>query len=140
MKSCRCPDCLSACLNDPGRLLPDDLPRIARKMGISRDELERSFLVFHRLIQGGIEARVPAPLKLKNGMPMAEPGSTVDRHYEGKPGRCIFLDDNSGCLLHPVKPFECSAYLGCRHTFLGRRYKADSVRSYFLARWKKQSS
>jgi len=122
---------------DPGRLLPDDLPRIARKLGVSRDELLKRFLVFHLHRQGNSEIQVPSPLKLKNGVALAEPGTIVDRHYEGRPGRCIFLDQENRCALHPDKPFECRAYLGCRHTFLGRRYNADFVRSYFLARWKK---
>jgi Fe-S-cluster containining protein len=49
----------------------------------------------------------------------------------------VFLSEDGLCRIHPVKPFECAAYMGCRHTFLGRPYRKKDVEAFFVSRWRK---
>jgi len=45
MENCNCNECISACLNDPGRLIPDDMSRLSRLLKISERDLENDYLV-----------------------------------------------------------------------------------------------
>jgi len=137
MDDCQCPRCVSACLSDPGRLVPDDLPKIAAFLKISEKELLSQWLV--RIpIQIKKEAILSlAPVKKKGNRWLAPAGSIVPDYYPKEKGRCLFLDENQRCSIQPVKPFECRAYMGCRHTFLGRPYRAVDVERFFFSRWRK---
>jgi Fe-S-cluster containining protein len=136
MDACGCERCVSACRNDPGRLVPADLKKIAAFLKISESELKASYLV-----------RIPAadnrhvfflaPAKTKANRFLAAPGSIVPDYYDKEKGRCVFLTPEGLCAILAVKPFECAAYMGCRHTFLGRPYKKRSVEEFFVSRWKK---
>jgi len=136
MDACRCERCTSACRNDPGRLVPTDLKKIAAFLGISEKALKDTYLV---RIPAAKNIRVffLAPAKIKAGRLLAAPGALVPDYYEGEKGRCIFLSPEGLCAIHEVKPFECAAYLGCRHTFLGRPYKKKDVEAFFISRWRK---
>jgi Fe-S-cluster containining protein len=70
---------------------------------------------------------------------LAAPGSTVPAYYAGEKGRCVFLSPEGLCAIHPVKPFECAAYMGCRHTFLGRPYRKKNVEEFFVRRWRSEA-
>ncbi len=136
MTSCSCDKCVSACKNDPGRLIPEDLPKLAGFLNYTVEELIISSLVKIPLSKkGGIYAFAPA--KLKGKRLLAKPGTVVPDFYTKEHGTCIFLDDNGFCTIHEVKPFECGAYMGCKHTFMGKPYKEKHVEEYFLMKWKK---
>ena len=117
--------------------MPADLKKIADFLKIGEKELRDSYLV--RIPAAGKSSRIHflAPAKTKAGRFLAAPGTTVPEYYEKEKGRCIFLSPDGLCAIHPVKPFECAAYMGCRHTFLGRPYKKKSVEEFFVSRWKK---
>ncbi len=136
MESCGCEKCVSACKNDPGRLLPEELPKLAAFLELTVEELILSFLVKIPL-RGREVIYAYAPAKLKGKRFMAEPGSVVPDYYSRERGSCVFLDENGLCSVHSVKPFECGAYMGCKNTFLGKPYRERQVEEYFLLRWKK---
>lgn len=136
MAECNCDECVSACRNDPGRLVPDDLKKIAEYLSIDIPVLEREYLVRIPMTHKGVTVCALAPAKRKGKRFVAEPGSVAPDYYADEKGRCVFLDERDLCGIHKVKPFECGAYMGCKHTFLGRPYKEKSVEEFFFMRWK----
>ena len=136
MTGCSCPQCVSACRNDPGRLVPADLPVLAAFLDLSVDELIAAYLV--RIPLAGKEKVCAlAPAKLKGKRFLADPGPVVPDYYTEERGTCVFLDENGLCTVHEVKPFECGAYMGCRNTFLGRPYREKQVEEFFIQKWRK---
>ena len=136
MESCTCPKCISACLNDPGRLVPEDLQKLAAELGMTEADVIATYLVKIPLTPGE-HMYALAPAKRKGKRLLAEPGTVVPDYYAIEPGACIFFDGKGSCTVHAAKPFECKAYLGCKHTFLGKPYKKKYVEEYFLLRWRK---
>jgi len=139
MDACACEKCVSACRRDPGRLIPGDVKKIAAFLGIGEKELLERYLV--RIPAKGGNRRVsvhfPAPAKIKASRFLAAPGTVVPDYYDAENGRCVFLTSEGNCQIHEVKPFECAAYMGCKHTFLGRPYKEKDVETFFISRWRK---
>jgi Fe-S-cluster containining protein len=136
MENCNCNECISACHNDPGRLIPSDIPRLSRLLKISELDLENNYLVRVQVRSNGHTAHALVPAKIKGRRFIAEPGTTALDYYSEEKGRCIFLDDKDRCSVHEAKPFECGAYMGCRNTFLGKPYRAKAVEELFYKRWK----
>lgn len=136
MESCSCPDCICACRIDPGRLVPEDLPKLARLLGLAEAELIAGYLVKIPLSPAE-HMYALAPAKRKGKRFIAEPGTIVPDYYTSERGVCVFLEEKGLCRVHGAKPFECSAYLGCKNTFLGKPYKKKYVEEYFLLRWRK---
>jgi len=137
MEACGCEKCISACRRDPGRLVPADLKRIAAFLHLTEKDLLARHLVL--IPAKGRERHVYflAPAKIKASRLLAPPGTVVPDYYAEENGRCVFLSAEGLCLIHEVKPFECAAYMGCRHTFLGRPYKEKDVDTFFVSRWRK---
>lgn len=134
---CSCEKCVSACKNYPGRLLPQDLRGIADFLGISTDELVDAYLVVEYVENAGRKMFMFSPAKLRRGgKPLFSPGEVVEEWYLTKQGRCIFLDSGDRCSIHPVKPFECREYLGCRNTFMGKPYKQKTADLFFFNHWR----
>jgi Fe-S-cluster containining protein len=135
--ACRCEKCTSACRRDPGRLVPADVKKIAAFLNLSEKELLARHLV--RIPARGRNRHVHflAPAKTKAERFLAAPGTVVPDYYGEENGRCVFLSAEGLCRIHEVKPFECAAYMGCRHTFLGRQYKEKDVEAFFASRWRK---
>ncbi len=137
MDACSCDKCISACRSDPGRLLPEDVAKIAAFLKLGEPELIATYLVKRPVKHGTRKVMILAPAKRKGRRFVCEPGSEVPDYYEQEKGVCVFLDESGRCAIHPVKPFECAAYMGCRHTFLGRPYRAHQVETFFLTRWRR---
>jgi Fe-S-cluster containining protein len=135
MESCGCEKCISACRRDPGRLVPADLKRLASFLEIGEEELRRKYLVI--IPARSSHVRFLAPAKIKASRFLAAPGTVVPGYYADEKGRCVFLTQDGLCRVHEAKPFECAAYMGCRHTFLGRPYKEKDVEAFFISRWRK---
>jgi len=138
MENCICDECVSACRNDPGRLVPDDVSKLARRLGISERDLENDYLVRVPVASDGQTVHALAPAKRKGRRFVAEPGTDAPDYYASEQGRCIFLDDTDRCSVHEAKPFECGAYMGCRDTFLGKPYRTKTVEGFFHKRWKER--
>ena len=139
MESCSCDECISACKNDPGRLVPDDLPKLSKFLSIDISTLEKEYLVRIPITYNGTTVHALAPAKRKGKRFVAEPGTTAKDYYTDEEGVCIFLDDQGMCGVHEAKPFECDAYMGCKNTFLGRPYRERQVEEFFFKRWKGNS-
>ena len=136
MAGCSCEKCVSACKNDPGRLVPDDLAKLSAYLAIDIPTLEKEYLVRIPMKHKGVTVYALAPAKRKGKRFVAEPGSVAPDYYTDEKGECVFLDSEGLCTVHKVKPFECGAYMGCTHTFLGRPYRDKTVEEFFLMRWK----
>lgn len=136
MESCSCKECISACHNDPGRLVPEDIAKISAHLGITKEELLANYLVKIDIAKGQLHAVALAPAKRKGKHFVAEPGTVAQDYYTQERGSCIFLDEKDHCSIHTVKPYECGAYMGCTHTFNGRPYREKQVEEYFFTRWK----
>jgi Fe-S-cluster containining protein len=136
MENCSCAECVSACKNDPGRLVPEDVDKIAKHLGISREELISDYLVKIETSKQNSNAIALAPAKRKGKRFVSEPGTVAPDYYAQEKGSCIFLSDSGMCTIHSVKPFECGAYMGCKNTFLGRPYREKQVEEYFFVRWR----
>ena len=137
MDACACERCISACRRDPGRLIPADMKKIAVFLKLNENDLLAGYLVRIAAGSKNNQLHVPAPAKLKAGRFLAAPGSVVPEYYVHEKGRCVFLTAENQCSIHAVKPFECAAYMGCRHTFLGRPYREKDVEAFFVSRWRK---
>lgn len=137
MQACSCDACASACRNDPGRFLPGEIDRLAAYLKISVEELWREYLILKKLSLKGSFIWVPAPAKFKTKFRyVTKPGHRAKDYHEKERGRCVFLNSEGLCTIHAVKPYECGAYMGCKHTFQGRPYKAAQVEAYFFKHWK----
>jgi Fe-S-cluster containining protein len=139
MENCSCKECISACLNDPGRLVPGDIPKLSRHLKVPESDLENEYLIRVPVRSNGQTVYALAPVKKKGRRFIAKPGSIAPDYYAEEKGRCIFLDDTNRCSVHEAKPFECGAYMGCRNTFLGKPYRAKTVEEYFYKRWKSKT-
>lgn len=140
MKPCNCDSCISACKNDPGRLIPQDIPKIAEKLKITAEQCIKEFFVRVPTVVRNETVYALTPAKRKGKHFVSQPGTiagkTAGKEYSNIPGICIFLEDNGDCSIHDVKPFECKAYMGCSHTFLGKPYREKTVEEYFFSRWR----
>ena len=136
MESCSCPECVSACRNDPGRLVPEDVLKIATYLKITPAELTEEYLVRIPVEKQSVTVYALAPAKRKGKRFIAEPGTIAPDYYIRERGSCVFLDERGLCSIHAVKPFECGAYMGCKDTFLGKPYREKQVEEYFFTRWK----
>jgi len=139
MESCNCPECVSACSTDPGRFLPEDIQKLAGLLGISQAELLDQYLV-KILLSSKDSVYGLAPAKRKGKRYIAAPGTVAPDYYARERGVCVFLDEQGACAIQGAKPFECSAYMGCKNTFLGRPYRKNYVEEFFLLRWRKAQS
>lgn len=93
---CDCAFCLAACETMPGATAPGDVERIAEFLG--RDDVDE-FVVENFLASSG------AVVQLDDGRRLNVP-SLVPRQDEQ--GRCVFLQDDGHCSVHPVSPFGCA--------------------------------
>jgi Fe-S-cluster containining protein len=103
--SCECDHCRAACLNAPGWFMPDQIPRLARKLRLTVEETFRKYLAIGvtQLADGTQKAGV-MPHKLRDGK---KPGARWSLGEIAGPGRCIFYD-RGRCSIYAVRPFECA--------------------------------
>jgi Fe-S-cluster containining protein len=94
--TCACKNCTACCRRQPGSLIPGDLERIARHLQIPQSEAEKYFWASPgSLVRDTSTGRVHRI------------GSITPRFRKG---RCVFLDENDRCSIHPVAPFGCSHF------------------------------
>ena len=109
--TCDCHNCAAGCKSMPGALIPGDLERIQAHVGDQSAEfVDKHFQASEGalVVLQGIPTRVP---------------SLVPRQDDAD--RCVFLDADDRCSIHPVAPFCCS-YVD---THQGRR--EGDERAYF---------
>lgn len=96
--SCACSDCASCCKVQPGFLIPSDVQKIADYMQLPVEQCAQTYL---RKSPGALVADVATGRKFYIGSIVPAPDDS---------GRCVFLDTQDRCLIHPVSPFGCSMF------------------------------
>lgn len=92
---CKCESCSVGCKHGSGCLVKEDIPRIAKFMGITEEVLKKEFL--EEVEKFNTKKYRPKILR-------------KDKPY----GKCIFFDEEIGCKVHEVKPLECKISMGCK--------------------------
>ena len=92
--ACKCEACTVGCRHGSGFLVEEDIPRIAKFLGITEDVLKKEFL--EEVEKFNTKKLRPRVLR-KN------------KQY----GKCIFFDEEIGCKVHEAKPLECKVAMGC---------------------------
>ena len=92
---CKCESCSVGCKHGSGFLVKEDIPRIAKFMGITEEVLKKEFL--EEVEKFNTKKYRPKILR-------------KDKPY----GKCIFFDEEIGCKVHEVKPLECKISMGCK--------------------------
>lgn len=84
-----CDRCNNCCKYDAGIVLEEDIPRIAKHLNMNNQDFKEKHLIPHERFNKACYK--PRQEKEK-----------------GKPyGRCTFLDEQKGCMIHDVKPLHC---------------------------------
>lgn len=93
---CKCEACTVGCRHGSGFLIDEDVPKIAKFLGIAEEVLKKEFL---EEVEKFNTKRYRPKILRKN-----------------KPyGKCIFFDEEIGCRVHEVKPLECKISMGCKY-------------------------
>ena len=94
--SCACAECVACCKRQPGALAPGEFERIAAFLGEDREEAKVHFWAS------------PGALVMDTQTGRTFRIGTVTPRMEG--GRCVFLDAQDRCRIHPVAPFGCAMF------------------------------
>lgn len=106
-RSCTCKKCIECCNHQPGWFLPGEAEKAAEHLNMTFDDFKNEFLVIEYWVGG---AMVYAPRKKYQPK-----GCIVAAHSDAFiPGKCVFLDKNSRCRIHTVKPAECKEVMACQ--------------------------
>jgi Fe-S-cluster containining protein len=101
---CACKECVACCKRQPGPLAPGDFERIvdytAEKQGLSHE-------VAFEQVKKQLCASPGSLVKDVIGGIVKRIGSITPRMERG---RCVFLDENDRCKIHPVAPFGCAYF------------------------------
>jgi len=92
---CACKTCTNCCRVQPGPLAHGDFERIADFLGEDREQAKRHFW-----------ASPGALVRLGSGETVRV-GTITPKRVKG---RCVFLDENDRCKIHPVAPFGCAYF------------------------------
>ncbi len=92
---CKCEACTTGCKYGSGFLIDEQIPAIAKHLGITEDVLKKEFL--EEFEKFNTKKFRPKILR-KN------------KQY----GKCVFFDKEIGCKIHEVKPLECKVAMGCK--------------------------
>jgi len=85
-----CQSCGHCCRFGAGYVIDEDIPRIAKHLGIAEDDFIKTYLVEQKRLNS-------KAYKLK----------TVKTNSRKRYGRCMFFDEERKCLIHDVKPLYC---------------------------------
>ncbi len=124
--SCDCSDCRAACSQSPGWFMPNEVPRLARHLGLELKEVFQRYLAVgvtsmpDRSLRHGI-----MPHKLRDGK---KPGAVWTLPELAVPGRCVFFDKGK-CTIHPVRPYECARMIH------GAGHNAVRLRHVIVQKW-----
>ena len=97
--TCACEVCRAGCVTQPGFLGSGDIDRIVEMIGVADRQhfLQRHFCAS----EGALVARIGVYGIEKFRIPTIVP-------KQHKDGRCVFLDRDGRCAIHPVAPIGCS--------------------------------
>jgi len=92
---CKCNACTVGCRHGSGVLADDDIPKLAKFLQISEEQLKKKYL--EEVERFNTKKYRPKILR-------------EDKPY----GKCIFFDEEKGCTVHDAKPLECKIAMGCK--------------------------
>lgn len=99
------------CRSSPGWFGPGEIEAAAALRGQSPRELVESALIIDSIEVDGVRVEVFAPVKLgRDGVPLVQPGTRVDRLYRMFRSPCVFFE-NEGCAIYEARPVECRHYV-----------------------------
>ena len=101
---CDCDRCKCGCKAQPGFLAPGDLEAIANHLG--HDRWDDDFLKESFVASEGSTVIDKGELK--------QIATITPRQLDS--GRCVFLNGNDECTIHPVSPFGCRNFKICDDT------------------------
>lgn len=93
---CRCNKCENPCKFGSGAFIGDETKYAAKFFGITKLEFEKKYT--ENLTKFNTTLKRPIILRQE------------DKPY----GNCIFYEENKGCKIHKVKPYECKIAMGCK--------------------------
>ena len=97
---CDCPDCSRHCTSCPGMLIPGDMERMAEHLGVYP----------HIYLANGLLAS-PGAVVVVQGSICRIPTIVPAMASYGKAGkRCVFLNTDDTCKVHPVAPYGCAYF------------------------------
>lgn len=113
-----CLKCGKCCITYPCALSPDDLPRIARFLGLTESELLTHFLVLDYVLDSGQRRYYVCPARKDD-----EAGRVVHPEWAFSDSPCVFLR-GSECAIEEVKPkggktFFCSLMTSENRNLIG---------------------
>lgn len=92
---CECDACANGCKYGSGFLADEDIPNIAKHLGINEEVLKKEFLEeFEKFNTKKLRPKI----------------LRKNKQY----GKCIFFDEKSRCKIHAAKPLECRISMGCK--------------------------
>ncbi len=92
---CNCDACANGCRYGSGFLADEDIPKIAKHLGITEEVLKKEFL--EEVEKFNTKKLRPKILR-------------KSKQY----GKCIFFDEKLKCKIHEAKPLECRISMGCK--------------------------
>lgn len=110
--SCACDECVRCCTEQPGSLAAGEVEAIAAYLQLPISQVLHKFWAS----PGALVLRAGELLRIGTITPQL-------RH-----GRCVFLDGQDRCMIHPVAPF------GCRMFDTHMQAREAQPRSQWLAR------
>jgi Fe-S-cluster containining protein len=113
--TCSCAECVRACYRQPGPLAPGDVERIAAFLKITLTEAKTYFCASPGALVG--DSRTGRVWRI---------GSITPKKRRG---RCVFLDAEDRCRIHPVSPAGCAWFSACTPSVTNE----DQRRSHALA-------
>lgn len=97
--SCACAVCVRCCHDQPGSLVPGDLERIAQYLGKPVRAVLSKFWASPGALVG--DSRTGRTFRI---------GTITPKRTAGESGRCVFLDAEDRCTIHPVAPAGCALF------------------------------
>lgn len=91
---CACSACVDCCYRQPGPLAPGDFERIAAYLNLYPEDAKKFFCAS------------PGALVSENRK-VRRIGTITPKRFKGK---CVFLDHEDRCTIHPVSPFGCAYF------------------------------
>lgn len=99
------------CRTNPGWFAPGEIEAAAALLELDVDSFVRRYLVIDGMELDGQRVEVFTPVKMgRDGKPLRQPATRVDRLYKMFPGTCVFFD-GQGCGIYEARPLECARYV-----------------------------
>jgi Fe-S-cluster containining protein len=107
-KDCTCSKCIEACYRTPGKFAPGEVEKAAEFLNLPFEEFKKLIIKNYWRDQDK-DPLIWEPRKVGSDEDM----EIADDDYTNHMGRCVFLNKDDRCDIHPVKPYECRESVLC---------------------------